>query len=68
MANEADMASVVIEAEEARRWVDAQNRAAAILKGQPGDCVECGRTNLPRVVNDHCGRCRDELKQLGVEV
>lgn len=68
MANEADMASVVIEAEEARKWIDAQNKAAAIPKGQPGDCIECGRTNLPRVVNDHCGRCRDELKQLGIAV
>lgn len=68
MADEVDLLSDIREREDAYLWQKAQQKAAAIPKGEPGDCIECGRQNLPRVINDHCGRCRDELKRLGVEV
>ena len=67
MVDEVDILSDVREREDAFLWVKAQNKAALIPKGEPGECEECGR-NLPRLVNGHCGRCRDELKRMGVEV
>ena len=43
------------------RLLCAQNEARRIVKGNPGMCVYCGEF-FERVVNDACGRCRDELK------
>lgn len=34
--------------------------AANIPKGEAGECEECGEY-FERIVNGHCGRCRDKL-------
>jgi len=67
MVDEVDVLSDVREREDAFLWQKAQAKAAAIQKGEPGVCEECGR-ELPRLVNGHCGRCRDELKKMGIEI
>ena len=68
MVDEVDTLIDVREREDAFLWKTAQQKAAEIPIGEPGECEECGRKDLPRLVNGHCGRCRDELKRMGIEV
>lgn len=42
-----------------------KKRAAAIPKGEPGVCDECGLHN-PRLVKGICSPCRDTLTNLGL--
>ncbi len=59
----ADEAGSVIEMLEHRR-VDAVRRdAAAIPKGSPGNCYECGEPS-PRLVLGNCAPCRDILEKI----
>lgn len=41
--------------------------AAEIPIGSPGECAECGDFKT-RLVQGVCGRCRDELKAIGVRM
>lgn len=59
--DDADIASVRLEISEAAGVAEVQRRAAAIPKGEPGDCDRCGEPN-PRLVNGVCSRCRDKFK------
>ena len=38
-----------------------RERAAAIPKGEPGECSYCGEV-FTRIVNDACGACRDKYR------
>jgi hypothetical protein len=38
-----------------------RNRAAAIPRGEPGECDKCGEES-PRLVGGHCAPCRDKYK------
>lgn len=49
------------QAEEAAAVAAARKAAAAIPKGEPGECEYCGY-KFTRLVNGACGRCRDEYK------
>mgnify|MGYP000364323162 CR=1 FL=1 len=68
MVDEVDTLAEVREREDSFLWKKAQEKAAKIPIGEVGECLECGRKNLPRIVNGHCGRCRDELAKLGIEI
>ena len=60
MADAADEAS---DTEELERKLGLRASSKAVedmAVGAPGECVACG-FDFTRVVDGHCGRCRDEL-------
>lgn len=63
--DDADVAAANLEQLEKARELRARANAAAIPKGSPGNCVECGDYN-ERLVNGICSPCRDDLIKLGV--
>ena len=41
--------------------IAAARRNATLAEGTAGVCVECDKPS-PRLVRNHCARCRDELE------
>lgn len=63
-----DEADVAARNEEQLEKVQAafiKKQAAAIPKGEPGYCEECGHLKI-RLVKGMCAGCRDELTKLGL--
>ncbi len=61
MADVIDEAGDHIEREAAARQAAASARAAAMPKGEPGDCELCGEWSA-RLVAGACAPCRDRYK------
>ena len=56
--DDADLSQAKTEVLEAADIAEVRRRAAAIPKGEPGDCDLCGEW-FGRLVNGVCARCRD---------
>lgn len=63
--DEGDVTTANLEQLEKASALRIRANAAAIPKGSPGDCVECGDYN-ERLVNGICSPCRDDLIKLGI--
>ncbi len=61
MADEADIASIYMEALDEISIQQIRKQVAMIPEGVAGDCDYCG-DYFERLVNAHCGRCRDLLR------
>lgn len=61
MADEADLSEEqsAVHLENTLRNISL--KAAAIPKGEPGECEKCGEES-PRLVRGVCARCRDKYK------
>jgi hypothetical protein len=62
MTDELDRASEREQAERDRMLAAATAAAAAMPKGEPGDCDGCGEF-FTRLVDGLCGRCRDRRQR-----
>ncbi len=58
-----DEASNVMEAVLQQKEASIRQAAAAMPKGSPGECIECGEDS-GRLVLGVCAPCRDLLEQL----
>ena len=56
--DDADLSQAKTEVLEAADIAEVRRRAAAIPKGEPGDCDLCGEL-FGRLVKGVCARCRD---------
>ena len=56
-----DRAGAHIDATEKQIIDAARKKAADIPKGSAGECEYCGE-HFERLVNNACGRCRDEFR------
>jgi hypothetical protein len=56
--DDADLSQAKTEVLEAADIAEVRRRAAAIPKGEPGDCDLCGEW-FGRLVKGVCARCRD---------
>jgi hypothetical protein len=63
MSDEIDLATEASEAYQDAAIDQTRRQAQAIPKGEPGECESCGEY-FARLVDKHCGRCRDELHLL----
>ena len=61
MADEADKTADRMEVEEAANIAEICRKAAAIPKGEQGECDKCGE-DMPRLINGICAPCRDRYK------
>lgn len=61
MADPVDLCQQEQSVIEESRIREIQRQAASIPPGNPGDCKGCGEYKI-RLVNEHCGACRDRLK------
>lgn len=55
-----DVASREADREVARAESNIRLAVSQIPAGSPGECIECGE-EFSRLVQGHCGRCRDLL-------
>lgn len=59
--DEIDAAQLINEQHQAFSEAEARRQAAAIPKGAPGECVECG-AYMGRLVEGVCAPCRDRAQ------
>jgi hypothetical protein len=64
MSDEADYGSEREQEDTARAVAAARATAAAIPKGIPGECIDCGEYS-ERLVVGSCARCRDKYRHAG---
>lgn len=64
MADEIDRSSINQEIIESAKLAEIRARAAAIPEGEPGECIECGWIEAPRLVNGVCTFCRDNIERM----
>lgn len=60
MADDVDRTAKDLELLDQAAINEIRRRAAAIPKGEAGECHHCGDLFI-RLVRNHCGRCRDLL-------
>jgi RNA polymerase-binding transcription factor DksA len=61
MADEVDKTEVRVSLLLEADLAQIRNRAQAMPKGEPGECVLCGEES-PRLVKGVCAPCRDKYK------